>query len=165
LAAVGVVSVFVQGFLLGRLLKRMSPQRLAVIGLVSSTLAYAGWGAASEGWMMYAVVFANLLGFTVTASLQSIVSGAADERSQGQTMGAVSALNSFTAVVGPVLGASILTTVSHLPQGHWGIGAPMFVGALLQGLGLWLAWSHFKKMRRLRQTPPTQPAPAALGGD
>jgi len=172
LAAVGVVSVFVQGFLLGKLLKRMSPQRLVVIGLVSSTLAYALWGAASAGWMMYAVIFANLLGFTVTASLQSIVSGAADERSQGQTLGAVSALNSLTAIIGPVLGASILTGVSHLPQGHWGIGAPMFAGALLQALGLWLAWSHFRRMQRADGAAaaaaaaiPSKPAPSTSGGE
>ena len=56
LFAVGVMSALVQGFLLGRLLKRFSPQRLAVVGLVSSTLAYLAWGAATEGWMMYAVI-------------------------------------------------------------------------------------------------------------
>jgi DHA1 family tetracycline resistance protein-like MFS transporter len=53
LFAVGVGSAAVQGFLLGRLLKRFSPQRLAIWGLVSSTLAYVGYGAASEGWMMF----------------------------------------------------------------------------------------------------------------
>ncbi len=153
LAAVGVVSVFVQGWLLGQLLRRMPPQRLAVLGLVSSTVAYALWGAATAGWMMYAVIFANLLGFTVTASVQSMISGAADARSQGQTMGAVSSLNSLTAVIGPVVGATLLTLVSHLPQGHWGIGAPMYFGAALQLMGLLLAWVHF------RSVPAHRPAP------
>ncbi len=146
LAAVGVMSVFVQGWLLGQLLKRMPPQRLAVLGLMSSTVAYALWGAATAGWMMYAVIFANLLGFTVNASVQSMISSAADARSQGQTMGAVSALNSLTAVIGPVVAASLLTAVSHLPQGHWGIGAPMYFGSALQLLGLLLAWAHFRKV-------------------
>ncbi|MEO6030808.1 MAG: MFS transporter, partial [Burkholderiaceae bacterium] len=68
LFATGVASAVVQGLLLGRLLKRFSPQRLAVAGLVSSTIAYALWGAATQGWMMYAIVFLNLVGFTVTAS-------------------------------------------------------------------------------------------------
>jgi len=161
LAAIGVMSMFVQGFLLGKLLKRMPPQRLAVIGLISSTLAYFLWGAASAGWMMYAVIFCNLLGFTVTASIQSIVSGAADSRSQGQTMGAVSSLNSLTAVIGPVISASTLTMVSHLPAGHWGIGAPMYCGALLQGLGPLLAWLHFRSEGRLRKA--ADPAVAQPG--
>jgi len=150
LAAVGVVSVIVQGFLLGKLLKRFEPQRLAVIGLVSSTLAYLAWGAATEGWMMYAVVFANLLGFTVTASINSIVSTAADARSQGQTLGAVSSLNSLTAVIAPAIGAPLLGMVSHLPKGHWGIGAPLYFAAALQAMALVMAYTHFRKVRRAR---------------
>ncbi len=158
LAAVGVVSIFVQGFLLGRLLKRYPPQRLAVIGLCSSMIAYALWGAATEGWMMYAVVFANLLGFTVNASIQSIVSGAADARSQGQAMGAVSSLNSLTAVIAPAIGVPMLGVVSHLPAGHWGIGAPLYFGAALQALALGLAWSHFRRQPRV---PVADPAAAS----
>jgi DHA1 family tetracycline resistance protein-like MFS transporter len=98
--------------------------------------------------MMYAVIFANLLGYTINASINSLVSGAADSRSQGQTLGAVSSLNSLTAVMGPVIGASMLTSVSHLPQGHWGIGAPMYLCAVLQAAALALAWAHFRGMRR-----------------
>ena len=152
LFAVGVMSALVQGFLLGRLLKRFSPQRLAVIGLVSSTLAYAGWGAASEGWMMFAVVVCNVLGFTVAASMQSIVSSAADATKQGRTMGAVSGLQSLMAVVAPVLSAPLLGAVSHLPRGDWRIGAPFYFCALLQLAALGLAWTHFNNARRLRAT-------------
>ena len=154
LFAVGCMSALVQGFLLGRLLKRFTPQRLAVIGLVSSTLAYLGWGAASEGWMMFAVVFCNVLGFTVTASMQSIVSGAADATKQGRTMGAVSGLQSLMAVVAPVLSAPLLGVVSHLPRGDWRIGAPFYFCALLQLAALALAWMHFNNARRLRAATP-----------
>ena len=151
LFATGLVSALVQGLLLGRLLKRFSPQRLALAGLVSSTLAYAAWGAASEGWMIFAVIFCNLLGFTVSASIQSIISGAADATKQGRTMGAVSSLQSLMAVVAPVLAAPLLGVVSHLPRGDWRIGAPFYFCAALQALGLALAWLHFKAARRARR--------------
>jgi DHA1 family tetracycline resistance protein-like MFS transporter len=150
LAAVGIVSVVVQGLLLGRLLRWLSPRRLAVLGLVSSTLAYLLWGAATEGWMMFAVIFVNLLGATVAASIQSIISGAADARSQGQALGAVGGLNSLMAVIAPVLGAPLLTLVSHLPPGDWRIGAPMYFCAALQGAALVLAALHFRRERRAR---------------
>ncbi|HEV7913384.1 MAG TPA: TCR/Tet family MFS transporter [Albitalea sp.] len=150
LATVGIVSVIVQGVLLGRLLRRFSPQRLAIVGLVSSTIAYALYGAATEGWMMYVVIVCNLLGFTVAASMQSIISGAADASTQGQTMGAVSSLNSLMAVLAPALGAPLLATVSHLPRGDWRIGAPFYLCAVLQGTALLLAWIHFRGMRRAR---------------
>ncbi|OGA95949.1 MAG: tetracycline transporter [Betaproteobacteria bacterium RIFCSPLOWO2_12_FULL_66_14] len=148
LAAVGVVSAVVQGLLLGRLLRRFSSRRLAVLGLVSSTLAYVLWGAASEGWMMFAIIFVNLLGATVTASIQSIISGAADARSQGQALGAVGGLNSLTAVIAPTIGAPLLAMVSHLPQGDWRIGAPFYFCAVLQAASLLLAIAHFRAERR-----------------
>jgi len=147
LAAVGIVSVIVQGLLLGRLLRWFSPRRLAVLGLVSSTLAYAMWGAASQGWMMFAVIFANLLGATVAASVHSIISGAADARSQGQALGAVGGLNSLMAVLAPVLGAPLLSMVSHLPKGDWRIGAPFYFCAALQAAALVLAATHFRRER------------------
>lgn len=149
LAAVGVVSVAVQGFLMGRLLKRFPPQRLAIMGLVSSVLAYTLWGAASEGWMMYAVIGVNLLGGTVAASVNSLISSAADSRSQGQTLGAVNALSSLTAVLAPLLAAPLLGMVSHLPQGDWRIGAPMYFCAALQLGSLCLAVAYFRKHHRL----------------
>jgi hypothetical protein len=133
--------------LVRKLLKRFPPRRLVVMGLVSSTSAYFLWGAASQGWMMYAIIFANLLGFTVTASVQSLVSAAADAKNQGQTLGSVSSLNSLTAVIAPVLASPALMAVSHLPQGDWRIGAPLYFGAALQFTALLLAWLHFRSTR------------------
>ena len=155
LAAVGIVSAVVQGLLLGRILKRVSPRRLAVLGLLSSTLAYVLWGAATQGWMMFAIIFVNLLGATVATAIQSIISGAADERNQGQTLGAVGGLNSLMTVIAPPIGAAILTMVSHFPKGDWRIGAPFYFCAALQAAALLLAVSHFRGKRRERaaETP------------
>jgi DHA1 family tetracycline resistance protein-like MFS transporter len=150
LAAVGVVSAVVQGLLLGRILKSISPRRLAVLGLLSSTLAYALWGAATQSWMMFAIIFVNLLGATVAAAIQSIISSAADAHNQGQTLGAVGGLNSLMTVIAPPIGAALLTMVSHLPKGDWRIGAPMYFCAALQAASLLLAVAHFRGERRAR---------------
>lgn len=147
LAAVGVVSVVVQGFLMGRLLKTFSPQRMAIMGLVSSAVGYVLWGAATQSWMMYAVIGINLLGGTVAPVVQSLISSAADSRSQGQTLGAVSALNGFMSVLAPVLAAPLLALVSHYPQGDWRIGAPFYFCATLQLVSLSLAVVYFRKHR------------------
>ena len=90
------------------------------------------------------VIAFNLLGGTVAASVQSMISSAADSKSQGQTMGAVSSLNGLMAVVAPMLGAPLLAMVSHLPRGDWRIGAPMYLGSALLALGLLFAWLHFR---------------------
>jgi MFS transporter, DHA1 family, tetracycline resistance protein len=156
LFAVGIVSALVQGVLLGRLLKKFSRERLAVMGLASSALGFLFWGLATEGWMMYAVIAANLLGNVVAASLQGIVSNAADAKSQGQTMGAVSALSSLMAVIAPMLGAPLLGMVSHLPRTDWRVGTPFFFCASLQAAALLLAWLHFRK-RSLKAVAPALP--------
>ena len=97
---------------------------------------------------MFAIIFVNLLGATVSASIQSIISSAADPRSQGQALGAVGGLNSLMVVFAPVIGAPLLTMVSHLPRGDWRIGAPFYFCALLQAASLALAIAHFRAERR-----------------
>lgn len=144
LFAVGAMSVLVQGGLIRIALKHTTPHRLAVMGLVSYSICYALWGAATEGWMMYAIVGLNLFGFMATTALQSLVSNAADSHSQGKTLGAVASLNSLAAVAAPVLGAALLTLVSDLPRGDWRIGAPFFLCAALQVAATVLALRHFR---------------------
>lgn len=150
--AVGVASVIVQGGLMGQLLKIMSPRRLAVIGLVSSCLGYALWGAATQGWMMYAIIFCNLLGFTVASAMQSLFSNATDASGQGATLGAMASLNSLMAVAAPVVGGGLLTLVSELPKGHWLIGLPYYFCSALQLCALLLALRHFMGERRRNAT-------------
>jgi DHA1 family tetracycline resistance protein-like MFS transporter len=145
LAASGLISVLVQGLLLGRLLRSFSPRRLAVAGMLSASLAYLFWGAATQGWMMYLIVALNLLGTSVNACVQSIISAAADAHNQGRAMGAVSSINSLAAVMGPLIGAPLLGLVAHLPRGDWRIGAPLYFCALLQLLGLLLAIAYFRQ--------------------
>jgi len=146
LFVVGLMSVLVQGVLLKHLLKRFSARTLAVRGLAASTLTYLAFGAITEGWMMFVViVVGNLLGGGAAAVIQGRVSNAADARSQGQTMGAVAALNSLMAVVAPVVSASLLGIVSHLPKGDWRMGLPFYFCAALQLVGTVFAARHFRR--------------------
>lgn len=145
LFTVGVMAVIVQGGLLRQLHKHIRLQKLAIIGLISSTTAYALYGAVPEGWMMYVVIAANLFGYTVNPTIQSMVSNAVDARSQGRNMGAVSSINSVAAVLGPLLGAPLMAQVSHLPHGDWRIGVPFYCCALLQSMATFFAVRHFAK--------------------
>jgi MFS transporter, DHA1 family, tetracycline resistance protein len=147
LFAVGVASVVVQGWLLKHLLQRFAHEKLAVMGLVSSCLAFLCWALATEGWMMYAVIALNLLGFAVANVVQGMISQAADARSQGQTMGAVASLNSLMAVVAPVVGTALLGWGSTNIQagGHqWLVGLPFYFCAALQLGSAVVAYRFFR---------------------
>jgi MFS transporter, DHA1 family, tetracycline resistance protein len=160
LAVVGIVGAVVQAALLSRLMSIFGPRRLVIYGLISSVLTYLAWGLATDGWMMYVIIIAGILGNAVPASVQSMVSTAADSKTQGQTLAAASSLSSLTAVIAPVLGTSILGLVSHYPAGDWRIGAPFFFCASLQVASLLCAVWHFKRQNRVAaqaagQTPTT----------
>ena len=151
LFVVGVMSALVQGFLLKFLLRRFTPQRIAAVGLVGSALTYLGFGLASEGWMMFAVIIVGtLVGGGAQASITSLVSNAADAKSQGRTMGSVASLNSLMAVVAPTIAAPLLAVVSHRPPGDVWIGLPFYFCALLQATGATIAIRHFRRQRHLR---------------
>jgi DHA1 family tetracycline resistance protein-like MFS transporter len=150
LFAVGVMSALVQGMMLRHLLKRLSPRRVAALGLVSFALCYALWGLATEGWMMFVIIGANVFGFAANSALQSIVSSAAEAHVQGRTLGAVSSINSLTAVLAPLVGAPLLAVVSHLPPGDWRMGLPFYVCAALQGAAALIAIRHFRRHREAR---------------
>jgi DHA1 family tetracycline resistance protein-like MFS transporter len=145
-----------QGLLLGWLLKRLGERRLVIAGMVSGLVAFTLYGLATEGWMMYAIIGANLLGFAVAPGLNALVSKAADPREQGLAMGSLSSLGSLMAVMAPMMGAPLLAAVSHLPPGDWRIGAPFFLSAALQVGALLLAVLHF------RRHPPAPHVAAAL---
>ena len=149
LMMVGIVSVLMQGFLLKHILKHISAQRLALMGLLTSAFAYFGYGLVPESWMLFVVIALNMPAAATGSLLQSIVSGAADANIQGRTLGAVSSLTSMMAVVAPVLGAGLLAWVSAAPRGDIRLGLPFFVGGLIQLLAFGLAILHFQRQRRI----------------
>ena len=147
LMLVGLVNVVMQGVLLKHVLKRISPQRLAVIGLFSAALAYLAYGLVTQPWMFFLVIVLNMASAATGSTLQSIVSSAADASVQGRTLGAVSSLNSMMAVLAPLAGAGLLALVSTAPQGSVRLGLPLFVASFIQVIALVLAIWHFQHQR------------------
>ncbi len=146
LFAVGMMAVLVQGGLLRQFQKFMPTERLVRIGLVSSTIAFAAWGLVPEGWMMYVVIVANVFGYMVQPGLQSLVANAVDPTRQGESMGAVSSINSVAAVLGPLMGSPLLALVSHHPQGDWRIGAPFYLCAAIQCIAAFLGLRYLSRL-------------------
>jgi DHA1 family tetracycline resistance protein-like MFS transporter len=152
LFCVGLVATVVQGAFLGRLLRRFGDVRIALAGLAVGTVAYACYGLAQHGWMMYAIIVGNFLSFAAGPALQGLVSNAVGPGEQGVTMGALNSINSIMFVVAPSVGTPLLAQVSHLPPTDWRVGATFFVSAALQAIALWLAWRHFGQRGAVRAT-------------
>ncbi|RZL00267.1 MAG: MFS transporter [Rubrivivax sp.] len=156
LLAVGGMAVVVQGGLMRVVQKYIPLHKLVVLGLVSSTLAFAGYGLVPVGWMLFVIVVANVFGYMVQPGLQSLVSNAVDPTRQGESMGAVSSINSVAAVLGPVLGTPLLAAVSHYPHGDWRVGAPFYLCAAIQGIAAIVGLRYFSRhQHRAHGSPAT----------
>lgn len=145
---IGAMAAIVQGGLLGWLLRRLGERRLVLAGLTSGTLAHVGYGLATHGWMMYAIMALNLRAFAVAAALNAVVSKAAPPSEQGLAMGSLSSLNSVVAVLGPIIGIPLFARVSRFSPTDFRVGAPFFMSAVFSGTALCLASWHFARERR-----------------
>jgi MFS family permease len=101
--------VLVQGVLMGPLLKRFKPQRLAIMGLgvVGAGLLFVGARLPRAG-LMYAVIGINLLGGTVTASVQSLISSAVPQQKPRPDHGRGQLTQWFDGRVGPHVGCPLV---------------------------------------------------------
>jgi len=151
LFVVGVAATLVQGALLGPMLRHLGERHAVLFGLASGVLAYAGYGLATQGWMMYAIIFCNFLSYAVGPAMVAIISKAADPREQGLAMGTLSSLASLMVVIAPLLGTPLLAEVSQLPANDWRVGLPYLLSSGLNLVALGMAALHFARHRQAGQ--------------
>lgn len=126
-AFVGIVLVIVQGFLVGRVVKRIGehhivPASLAIVAIgllmIPATRSVAALLVAN-GVMAVGMGFNN-------PSLMSLVSRYSAAEDQGGVMGLTQSLNSLARIVGPLWGGFAFD--------HLGIGMPYITSAVVMGI-------------------------------
>jgi MFS transporter, DHA1 family, tetracycline resistance protein len=157
LFVVGMGAAVVQGGLARRLIPAMGLRMSLLVGMALGCLAYAAYGMATQGWMIYAIVAVVSLGGIAQPAAQSIVSQTAGASEQGAVQGALQSLNSVAGVLGPIIGSQILDRAIHdrLPGGlgALGVGMHFFVCAIFAAGGLTLAIVATRGMRRDAEGP------------
>jgi DHA1 family tetracycline resistance protein-like MFS transporter len=136
-----------QAVLLERLLKRFGEVSLSLIGLISGSLVYLCFGLATRGWLLFPLIFANMLSFAVPPAMASIASKWTDPKEQGSLMGSMQSLNSLGIVFAPLLGAQMLAATSNLPREDWRGGALFYVAAALTSIGSYVAVRFFSRYK------------------
>jgi MFS transporter, DHA1 family, tetracycline resistance protein len=168
LFCVGLTAAVVQAGLLSRLIKAMGEVRLSLIGLFSASIIYFATGLATEGWMIYVLIGANFLSYAAGPALQAIASKATDPKEQGALMGSLQSLQSLSIVIAPIISTQMLATVSHYPKGDWRMGVVFYLSAILQFIGVFLAWRFFTKngvpVHPANKAPPATVVPAPSVG-
>ncbi|MCZ6641435.1 MAG: TCR/Tet family MFS transporter [Gammaproteobacteria bacterium] len=101
LGAVGVLMLFVQGYLIRLVIPKFGPERVAYIGLVLTTVSFVGYALAPFGWVVYVfIVFGAGQGF-VGPAVQAIVSARIPADSQGELQGAIGSIGSLALILSP----------------------------------------------------------------
>lgn len=157
LALVGVMAAVVQGGLVRPLVARLGERRTVLLGLSISTLGFVGYGLASQGWMLLAVIAFASLGAVAGPAIQGLVAGTVPSSEQGTVQGTLTSLLSLTSVAAPLVSGGLFgafsgaSGVAELP------GMPFFVGAGFLLLALALV------VRTLRRNPELAGASEADG--
>jgi DHA1 family tetracycline resistance protein-like MFS transporter len=163
LALVGVCAAVVSGVLVGPFVKRFGERRSLLAGLLFGTIGFAGFGLATRGWMLLAVIpFIALWGIAAPA-VQSLMARHVDPSSQGKLQGAINSLRAVTGMAGPILFTQVFAIAISPRYGlHLG-GAPYDLAALLLGASLLLA-VYVTRSREAGQ-PASEPAASMDGPD
>jgi len=107
LGAFGIASMIVQGGLIRIIIPKIGLFWAAVIGIISTIIAYTMMGSADKGWIIYAAgpfaAFAGLYGPALTNMMSSRVS----ESEQGELQGAIGAAQGLALMIGPFLMAGM----------------------------------------------------------
>ena len=146
LAAVGVASGLVQGFLIQPAIRRFGERAALVAGLLFGTAGFAVYGLAPTGlWFWSGIPLMALWGISSPAVL-GIMSRLVSGSEQGQLQGANSSLMAVANLLGPGL-FTLSFAWSIAPGAAWHLpGAPFLIASALLATAATLAW-HATRQR------------------
>lgn len=110
----GLVTILIQGGLIGRLVKRFGEAALIPVGLLLLAIGLVALPFAPPPVAMVSVFCLIALGQSIsTPSLQSLISRGTDESEQGLVLGANQSMSALARVVGPTIGGLVYENISR----------------------------------------------------
>jgi len=133
LTYVGVLAVFVQGFLVGRLTHRFREDMLIFTSVALMAISLAGWALApSVAWLLIVLTPTAISGGLLNTLLSSTLTKAVTPNETGGILGFSAAIESATRIIAPILGGALL--------GQIGTWAPGAFGAIVMIVVTFYAW-------------------------
>ncbi len=145
---IGVVSVVMQGLLVGPAINRFGENRLILVGLVGTAI---GFVLLTRSWNLVSLTAFVVLNMASGALVRPGLSSAVSKQTstgQGATMGVMGSFDSLGRIVGPVLAGWLY---------HFHINLPYFFGAGLVLVGALIALPTFRHPPRPALLPVPEP--------
>ncbi|MFM6997940.1 MAG: TCR/Tet family MFS transporter [Bacteroidota bacterium] len=147
LGAVGILSAFVQGFLIRKAIPALGAWRTLIVGMVCNVTGLVLFALVQSQWMLYAFLIPYAFGGLAGPALQGLLSNGVPENEQGELQGAMSSMMSATSIVGPPLMTTIFATFTEAGAPIYFPGAPFVAGAVLSALSLVLILGQYRKSK------------------
>jgi DHA1 family tetracycline resistance protein-like MFS transporter len=156
LTYVGVLSVIMQGFLVGRITNRFREDILITFSVVVMGLSLLGWALApSLLWVYIIMTPTSLAGGLLNTLLSSTLTKAVAPQEIGGILGLSAAVESSTRIIAPLLGGVLLQQI-----GTWAPGAFGFVVMVGVSIFVFITIYNHPIVATLKQNKPA-PAPAS----
>jgi DHA1 family tetracycline resistance protein-like MFS transporter len=153
LAIIGLMAAIVQGGLVRVVVPKLGERRAIIVGLTIGTFSQIGYGLATQGWMIYAILVFGCMGGIAGPAAQALISKNVAVNEQGSVQGSLASLGSLAGIIGPPTATGLFgyfispKAPVHLP------GVAFFVGSMMIFCSMLLA------VRTFRKTPEAQPVP------
>ncbi len=151
---VGITTALVQGGLTKKVIGVIGERRALIFGMGVGMLAFIGYGSATQGWMIYAILSVASIGGVGSAAAQALVTKSVRPDEQGSIQGAMTSLAALAQILAPLASGTLFDlfagekAIAHVP------GMSFYMSAALTLIAIAIAWTTFSRH-------PEPPAPAA----
>lgn len=123
----GIQDIISQGFIVPKLLIKLSDKGIAILGMISEIIGYS-FIAASAFFSFYPVFIAGMFIFgfgdsIFGTSFNVMVSKSVNSSEQGRVQGGSQSIQSLARIIGPIIGGQIYVSLGH--------ASPAFMGIIL----------------------------------
>lgn len=163
LALVGLTSIIVQGGLTGRIIAKWGERRAVIFGMTVFCINCTLYGLANQGWMLYGIILFGSIGAVATPAIQSLISRQIPLNEQGSVQGALTSIQSLTAIAGPIIVTHLFGYFISERAPVYLPGAAFFFGAVLVAAGVAIAAFNLRRPEfyTVRVSTPVETPPSA----
>ncbi len=145
LTAVGVSAALVQGLLVRHAVAWLGERKAVLIGFGIGTLAFAGYGLASRGWILITVIVIGSLGGIAGPAVQGLIAGTVAPHDQGKVQGALTSLMSLSSIAAPLVFTAGLFSYFTSDAAPFELpGAPLLAGSILMAVAMLMLIRTFR---------------------
>ncbi len=112
LGFVGVMAMIVQGGLSRKIIPRLGEARTAYYALVVAAIAFALYGLAPVGWLIFVIIVFGSFGGLATPAIQGLVSKPVAPDEHGLVQGILTSLAGLSGVFGPLVASGLFKRFS-----------------------------------------------------